>query len=283
MHLNFFSHEKKTDRLYIVTENCSMVHRITIGVAVGDEKILVIDTGLGMTGSLRDYIEGFAGIGKPIICACTHGHPDHVGCAIQFDEAYLSSLDYKMLENYSLNTQQRFSDLEAWSLGNHEVEAYCREHYIENMGTVFKDVNDGDVFELGGVRIEAIAVPGHSEGSIAYFNRDEKYVFTGDAISTDVHLEELNLKGLLKYRDTINRFISIVGEDVRIYPTHLPTSVDINIAKLVAKACEEAAKGNIQNDPPGEPIMKAIGNNPVNRMHFAGNVCIAYKKSRFVD
>ena len=54
--LCFWSHERKSEHLYIVTEGYSMVHRFTIGVVVGDEKVLVIDAGLGVAPGLRDYI-----------------------------------------------------------------------------------------------------------------------------------------------------------------------------------------------------------------------------------
>lgn len=111
--LCFWSHERKSEHLYIVTEGYSMVHRFTIGVVVGDEKVLVIDAGLGVAPGLRDYIERIVGTGKPLICACTHGHPDHVGSALLFDEAYLNSRDYPRLSSFALNTGQRLEDLKA--------------------------------------------------------------------------------------------------------------------------------------------------------------------------
>lgn len=42
-------------------------------------------------------------------------------------------------------------------------------------------VGDGQVFQLGDIRVEAIPVPGHTWGHLAYLI-DEKYLFTGDAI-----------------------------------------------------------------------------------------------------
>lgn len=80
-YMNFLSHEQFSDRLIILTEGYSMVHRFTIGCIIGDEKILVIDSGLGMHRELRHYIENLVGTDKPILCACTHGHLDHVGSA----------------------------------------------------------------------------------------------------------------------------------------------------------------------------------------------------------
>lgn len=42
-------------------------------------------------------------------------------------------------------------------------------------------LNDGDVFEIDGIKIEAILVPGHTWGHMVYLI-DDKYLFTGDTI-----------------------------------------------------------------------------------------------------
>ena len=276
--LNFYSHEKISSRLYIFTEGYSMVHRLTIGAVIGDEKILIIDAGLGADGGLRRYIEGVIGTRKPFICVCTHCHPDHVGSAKLFDEAYCSHLDWPLLSDYALNKQQRLNVLKAFALNNPEVLGYCKECIIENSDSMFMDIKHGDVFDLGGVKIEAIAVPGHTNGSMVFFNREEKYVFTGDAVNTDVHLKKLNCEGFKEYINTLKRFISIVGDDVRIHPAHLPLAMDIEIAKNLIVVCEDLVAEKITGDPPGETIFEDRKNNPSIRMHYYNNTCVVYNK-----
>lgn len=274
--LNFFSHEKISDRLYHFTEGYSMVHRFTIGVIVGDEKIMVIDAGLGGTPNLRKYIESVVGTDKPIICAVTHGHPDHAGSALLFDEAYCSALDWPRLQTFAFPIAQRLEDLHGFALDNNEVQEYCTRNIIDNTTTVFKDVKDGDVFDLGGVKIEAIHIPGHSDGSMAYFNREEKYVFTGDGVNTDTHIKKMNREDMRNYANVLRRFVSIVGDDVTVYPAHLPLTMDISVAKNLITACEEIADGKTYGDPPGETIFAARTNNPDIRMHFVGNTAAVY-------
>ena len=136
--LNFISHEQISERLYIFTEGYSMVHRFTIGVIIGDEKVLVIDAGLGAADGLRETIESIVGTGKPLVCACTHCHPDHVGSAKLFDEAYCSHLDWPARADFALSTQQRLTDLKGFALNSPEVLEYCQEHIIENEDTIFE-------------------------------------------------------------------------------------------------------------------------------------------------
>lgn len=276
--LSFFSHEQISDRLIIFTEGYSMVHRFTIGVVIGDEKVLVIDAGLGAAPGLREAIESLVGSGKPLVCACTHCHPDHVGAAKLFDEAYVSHLDWPARVDFALSTRQRLNDLKAFALESPEVLEYCQSRIIENSDTTFMDIHDGDIFDLGGVQIEAIAVPGHSVGSMAFFNAAEKYAFTGDAINTDVHLKKMNRAGFIAYIETLKRFIARVGENVTLYPAHLPLEMNIEIAKNLIVICEELLAGKTVNDPPGETIFAERNNNPDHRMHYYNNTCIVYNQ-----
>ncbi len=50
--------------------------------------------------------------------------------------------------------------------------------YIDNEKTL---LNDGDVFHIGDIKIEAILTPGHTWGHMVYLI-DDKYLFTGDAL-----------------------------------------------------------------------------------------------------
>ena len=276
--LNLFSYEQISERLWVFTEGYSMLHRFTIGVIVGDEKILVIDSGLGATDNLRETIESVVGTSKLLVCACTHLHPDHAGSAKRFDEAYCSHLDWPSRADFALSTQQRWTDLKAFALDSPEVMEFCQTHIIENADTTFKDIKDGDIFDLGSVKIEAVAVPGHSAGSMAFFNRKEKYVFTGDAINTDVRLRKLGRVGFASYREMLKRFIARVGEDVTLYPAHLPLSMDISIAKNLIVICEDLLAGNTAGDPPGETIFAERNNDPDVRMHYYNNTCIVYSE-----
>jgi len=309
-YLNIFSHERKTDRYYVFTEGYSHLFRLTVGVIVGDEKVLVIDSGMGMTGDLRKYIESVIGTGKPIICAVSHGSIDHAGSAMLFDERYCSIRDNWMLLTQAFKREKRLNDIAGFGLDNPEMIAYGTEHMLDSEGTQFQWIDDGHVFDLGGVEIEVIALPGHSAGSLAYFDREGKYCFTGDAINIDIQVHNLDLyyntpehrellpeflgigvddpkltygECFLKYADVVRRFISTVGEDVTLYSGHCNLPQTINTAKLIVRACEEVAAGEIESDMPAESIFDYQKNNSgkYHRAHYAGNVCVIYDAVKF--
>lgn len=279
--INFFSHEQKSERLIIFNEGYSMVHRFTIGCILGDDKIMIIDAGLGMTGDFRKYIESVTGTDKPFLLVCTHLHPDHVGSAVQFVERYCSHLDQNApnMVSFSFDTTGRLADLEDFALESKTAIEYYREHMIRNNRCEFKDIKDGDIFDLGGVKLEAIAVPGHSEGSMAFYNRDENYCFTGDAINTDVHLKKLDREAFRRYKKTMESFIARVDEEVTLYPAHLPVPMTIEVVRSLVLVCEDLISGsNLRRDPMGETIFRGRQNNPSLRMHYVNNTCIVYNR-----
>ncbi len=278
-YMSFLSHEQFSDRLFILTEGYSMVHRFTIGCVIGDEKVMVIDSGLGMHGELRRYIEGLVGTDKPIICVCTHGHLDHVGSACLFDEAYCSLKDFGPGKMDPFDPIRRYCDVVDFSLESNLVSNYCKEHMIKDNRVEFRDIKDGDIFDLGGVKIEAIAVPGHSEGSMAFYNREENYCFTGDAINTDVHLKRLTTEGFRAYKKVMENFISRVDPGVTLYPAHLPMPMTIDVAKNLVKVCDDLIAGDVDHDPPAEGIFHSRKNDRNIRGHYVNNTCIVYNRS----
>lgn len=282
--LRFFTHERLTEHLWRVTEGYSATHRFTIGVVVGDDRVLVIDAGLGATDGLRRYVEGLVGTEKPIVCAATHGHPDHVGSAMLFDEAYLNVRDHGRAREFATVTEQRLEDLHGFCMEDPEVLAHAAEHHLVTEDTVFRSVDEGDEFDLGGVVVEIVAIPGHSPGFLAFYERTEGWVFTGDGVTTDVRLSKADRADVEAYAATLRRFVAVmereVGPDVVLYPAHLPLAMTLDVPRNLAAACDDVVAGRTRHDPPAETIFGAKSDDPAMRMHIVGNACLVYDRDR---
>ena len=108
---DFLSHEKIMENLYCVHEDFSHDdHSFSIFVVTGKDKTAVIDSGFGVTGGLRRYIETYITKKTPMICLLTHVDLDHMGGAVLFDEVYLNERELPKLD-WNLNVERRFSDL----------------------------------------------------------------------------------------------------------------------------------------------------------------------------
>ena len=145
----------------------------------GAGSALLIDTGWGAD-NFMDILRGLAD--KPVALALTHMHHDHIRHASRFDKVYMHARDTALLAANQ--------DKEPW------VDKVI-------------PVKDGDVFDLGGVRVEAVAAAGHTPGSMAYLDPEHGAVFTGDAIGSGegVWMQVAAAIPLQAYRRSLHAFL----------------------------------------------------------------------------
>lgn len=278
--MKLFSHEQIIKNTYVVTESYSTDKRFTVGVIVGAERALVIDTGFGMAGDLRKYIESFVGTEMPMFCICTHGHSDVVGAAAQFDEAYLKKEDVGAFPE-ATDRQQRIQQLEMFTKGNKELIEYGKSVMLDNSNVEFKDLHDGDHFHLGGVHVGIVEIPGHTAGSVAVRVTREGVTtttFAGDAISSGMnHMLRTDRRGLIEYAERLDAFMDFLNPNEPIYCTHSQVPMTPAAGRAIAKACREVAHGLIAGDPAFSfGPFKEDAKGPDFRVHYADNYYIAY-------
>ena len=127
-------------------------------VLVTRDKALVVDTQTmaDFEGKkIIDYVKEITD--KPLVVVNTHPHRDHIAGNAQFGEAYLSA--------------PAIEEVKAAAARTNTPVTYT-----------MKAVKDGDTIDLGDRKIEIIAIPAHSPGSIAILDQKTGYLFTGDEI-----------------------------------------------------------------------------------------------------
>ena len=121
---------------------------------LGEEKALVIDTGMGQ-GNLREFFETITDL--PMIVTNTHGHSDHTLWNGAFDEVYMhpkAIIDAK---------------------GGDMSDAMFPVPSFKPI-----PIEEGYVFDLGGRKIEVLETPCHSPGDLMFLDRENRMLFTGD-------------------------------------------------------------------------------------------------------
>ena len=141
----------------------------TCYVVAGKERAMVIDTMMGFV-DVRREAEALTGL--PLICVNTHGHSDHIGGNWAFDEAWMHPAD--------------LSDVESF-LAMPEVQEAIRENGLRY--PEFRPISDQQVFDLGGLQIEAWYMPGHTPGGVVLLDRVDRMLFTGDAIIEQIWMQ----------------------------------------------------------------------------------------------
>lgn len=139
----------------------------------------------------------------------THGHIDHIACDDSFAvPVYAHRKDAPLLKDPGLN-------LSAWMGAPFSVKSQI--HLLE----------DKEVFELAGIELEVIHLPGHTPGGIALLLHKpvDKILFSGDSLfyrsigRTDFPGASTEL--LVK---SIKEKLFILGDDTAVYPGHGPSS-----------------------------------------------------------
>lgn len=124
----------------------------SVYILEGEDRALLIDAGVYMP-TLDKVVAQLTD--KPVTLALTHGHGDHVGSARLFPEVWLHAADTALL----------------------------RSNLPDYQGEI-KLLSDGDVIDLGGRQIEVLYTPGHTSGSITFFDKTNRYGFSGDAFGS---------------------------------------------------------------------------------------------------
>lgn len=141
----------------------------------GSERAALLDTGFGF-GDLKGYVERLTG--KPYVVLLSHGHLDHAGGSIQFEEVYLNRRDWP-LERWHNTLERRLYDVHNGPGGM--PEGVSDGDFLPQRTAPYRDIDEGDDFDLGGVTVRPIAVPGHSKGSLIFLVPEDRIAVFGDA------------------------------------------------------------------------------------------------------
>lgn len=141
----------------------------------GSERAALLDTGFGF-GDLKGYVETLTS--KPYVVLLSHGHMDHAGGAGQFDEVYLNEQDWA-LEKWHSTRERRIWDVRHGPGGM--PAGVTDEDFLPSRTAPYRPLHEGDDFDLGGVTVCPIEVPGHTAGSLIFLIPEDRIAIFGDA------------------------------------------------------------------------------------------------------
>jgi len=164
----------------------------TMYIVEGTQRALLIDTGTKCE-ALDEVVRKITS--KPLDVVITHNHLDHAGNIRYFNEVFMHPLD----------TTVRMG----------EITFHGKYRWLK----------DGDVFDLGGRKIEVVLTPGHTPGSIVLLDPAVNAVYSGDAIGSGQVWMQLKPHVPMKtYYETCVRLEKIMKEQdiTKIYCGHYP-------------------------------------------------------------
>ena len=158
----------------------------------GDGAGLIVEGGVGISESvLREQIEQL-GIAPDFVkqAVVTHAHPDHVmavgalrdifpGIEVLASEVAAKTLSVEKVVSFFCKMDKALTDsLVECGLA---TEEQCAEGPLEMRIAVDRIVTDGDTITVGGLSIEVLQTPGHSDCSICLYEPTGRILVVSDA------------------------------------------------------------------------------------------------------
>jgi glyoxylase-like metal-dependent hydrolase (beta-lactamase superfamily II) len=191
----WFARERVGDDVWHVWEpNADPFVRCNIWVVLGRDRVLVIDTGLGIERLSEAATDLFD---RGAIALATHYHFDHTGSLHEFTDRYAheSARAYLRDSRAIGGALQRSGfpaeTLESFVAAGYDVPAelllaapagYVPSAFAVEPCVPTRSLRDGDVVDLGDRAFEVLHLPGHSPDSIGLFEAATGILFSGDAI-----------------------------------------------------------------------------------------------------
>lgn len=214
----------------------------SLGVAMylvcGSRRAALLDTGCGVPG-LAAVVRQITNL--PVTVLLSHGHVDHAMGAGEFGSAHMNLMDLPVYRAHAaISYRQRF--VAGCGFSNIELEPHLEERAL-------KPLRGGDVFDLGGVTVEAYAVPGHTHGSMIFLVPEERAAMFGDACGPGTILLEDWSTDVKTYRRALESVRVLDGRYDRIVRNHGTYESPVFLLETVIEVCDAILSGHDDRVP----------------------------------
>lgn len=209
---------KIDDRTYSIEDN-----GVRCLLFIGEERAMLVDTGMGIAGSLKTVVESLTD--KPVMLVISHTDPDHIGNYREFGAAHIHPSE---IPNYFQSVDPDAQVVPIW---------------------------ENDVLDIGGRKFEVVLIPGHTAGCIALLDRENRIIITGDSVCVTPIFMFGEGRSLISHIASLEKLLRMSDAFDEVYPSHgtLPVpDCKTHIARSIT-AAKKLLAGELTPEEPAFP------------------------------
>ena len=148
---------------------------------------------------------------KPVAVIATHGHLDHTFSIQPIADGYSIPAYIHSLDREALAAPMKIH-------GKEFIETYCAGDFVEPADV--RELRNGEVVELVGMKFKAIHAPGHTAGSLM-FEVDNEILVSGDVLfSGSIGRTDLPSGSAADMEQTLRKKVLTLPDHLRVLPGH---------------------------------------------------------------
>ena len=195
----------------------------------GSERALLVDSVNGYE-DLHAVVRSLTDL--PVIVVNTHGHGDHIFGNVYFNEAWLHPADHALYDMFFGYAKEE--------MDKHGLKA-CPVRELEI----------GQIFDLGGVQLEVVDLKGHTAGSIGLLDKAARIIYTGDGLNTHLWMQLDHSLPISTMLETFRALKAQHGGDFDfVAHGHARELRGKEILDWMIQGCEDILEGRTENDQP---------------------------------
>ena len=199
-----------------LSDHCRRIYSplgVYMDLIIGQEKALLWDSGYGLA-DLKDVVRRMTKL--PLVIVNSHGHLDHVCGNYQFDEpVYIHEKDIALCREHCAHLRRALildyaSHCPSGAAErNYLADNFDKETYLARGTGKLIPVKENHQFDLGGIHLRVIELPGHTRGSIGLLYEEENTLYVGDALNDSMWLFLPEAMKLEDYRLTLRKTMNL--------------------------------------------------------------------------
>jgi len=246
----------------------------------GAKKALLIDALAGV-GSLKAFVRELTDL--PVTLVNTHGHVDHIGADFEYGAVYIDPADIALLYAHS-DMKMRYDYATSGRIPAVNSFKPRMDDVTEPRPIVTLPLHEGDVFDLGGVQLETISVPGHTKGTVVFLDRERRILYSGDACNRNTLVFREEATSIEQYKESLLHLKTYQYAFDILWGGHGGASEQNAIIDDAIELCDEIMAGTDDAVPAigfsGIPCLYAKEKNERFERYDGGVANIAYSKDR---